>query len=436
VTLRNKIILYLLLIHLVWGAIAVFVFMADRAWLLAVEAFFLISIILGVLLIKAFFVPLQLIQTGAELIEERDFSCKFIPTGQPELDGLIRVYNRMIEELREERLKQTEQHFLLEKIVGGSPSGIIILDHDGKVSSINPSGERLLQVSAADLVGHPLSQLASPFAAELEALQSGESRIVPLEGSRRLRCARVQFFDQGFPRHFLIAEELTDELRISEKNAYEKIIRMMSHEVNNSVGAISSLLEACQLYAEQVRADDRDDFSNALVVARERAHRLNAFMRGFAEVVRLPAPELRPTDIEKLLQDLGALFGPELRKRNICLKWEGEQCLQPVAMDKNQMERVLVNLLKNSIEAISEHGTITILTGKRGQVPFVCIEDTGCGIPNDVRSLLFTPFFSTKSNGQGIGLTLAREILAQHHFRFSLESRPGGPTRFSIFFAG
>ncbi len=234
----------------------------------------------------------------------------------------------------------------------------------------------------------------------------------------------------------MILEELTEELRLSEKNAYEKIIRMMSHEVNNSVGAIGSLLEACQFYAEQVKADDREDFRNALVVARERADRLNGFMRGFAEVVRLPAPELRPTEIERLLQDLGSLFGPELRKRDICLKWEGEEHLDPIAMDKNQMERVLVNLLKNSIEAIGEHGTITIVTGKRGSAPFVCIEDTGCGIPTEVRNQLFTPFFSTKSDGQGIGLTLTREILAQHRFHFSLESRPGGPTRFSIYFPG
>ena len=104
----------------------------------------------------------------------------------------------------------------------------------------------------------------------------------------------------------------------------------------------------------------------------------------------------------------------------------------PVLLDKNQIEQAFVNIFKNSMEAIGEDGTITIKAAKNGTGALVIIEDTGCGIAPDVRASLFSPFFSTKTNGQGIGLTLIQEILLQHGFRFSLDSVPGGPTRFSI----
>jgi len=433
VSLRAKVIVYLVIIHLIWAALALFVFWHDRIWLLVVELFFAVSIVFGVLLIRAFFVPLQLIQTGAELISERDFTCTFVETGQAEMDQLIRVYNRMIEALREERLKLTEQHYLLRELIDASPAGIIILDFDGRVTDLNPSAERLVTQTAEQAIGKPLSALAS-LGSVLEVLRVGESRVLTIHGNRRIRCQKSQFFDHGFPRRFVLLEELTEELRLSEKRAYEKLIRMMSHEVNNSVGAISSLLESCQNYSSQIGADDREDFMDALTVARERAERLNAFMRRFADVVRLPLPERRPCDILALLEDLASLMTPELDKRSICVKWDVSVRPELLPMDKNQMEQVFLNVLKNAAEAIGEKGTITIRVQGPATGPVVAIEDTGPGITPDVHQNLFTPFFTTKAEGQGIGLTLVQEILTQHGFRFSLESATGGGARFSIWF--
>ena len=432
-SLRAKVIVYLVIIHLIWAALALFVFWHDRIWLLVVELFFAVSIVFGVLLIRAFFVPLQLIQTGAELISERDFTCTFVETGQAEMDQLIRVYNRMIEALREERLKLTEQHYLLRELIDASPAGIIILDFDGRVTDLNPSAERLVTQTAEQAIGKPLSALAS-LGSVLEVLRVGESRVLTIHGNRRIRCQKSQFFDHGFPRRFVLLEELTEELRLSEKRAYEKLIRMMSHEVNNSVGAISSLLESCQNYSSQIGADDREDFMDALTVARERAERLNAFMRRFADVVRLPLPERRPCDILALLEDLASLMTPELDKRSICVEWDVSVRPELLPMDKNQMEQVFLNVLKNAAEAIGEKGTITIRVQGPATGPVVAIEDTGPGITPDVHQNLFTPFFTTKAEGQGIGLTLVQEILTQHGFRFSLESATGGGARFSIWF--
>jgi two-component system, NtrC family, nitrogen regulation sensor histidine kinase NtrY len=431
-TLRTKIITYLVVIHLVWAGMAVFVFFDNRIWLLLVELFFVLSVVLGVLLIRAFFVPLDLIRTGAELMNDRDFTCKFLETGQAEMDQLVRVYNRMIDALREERLKATEQHFFLHEVVTASPSGIVILDYDGRISQLNPAAERLLQQGGAEARGKELPELGEPFGRPLAGLEVGQASVIPFHGNRRVKCQKSQFFDRGFGRQFVLLEELTEELRQSEKRAYEKLIRMMSHEVNNSVGAVSSLLESCLNYAPQISEADRSDFSQALTVARDRARHLNGFMRRFADVVRVPSPDLRPCDLRSLLDDLASLFTAEFRRRRICLEWDVAPETEPVWIDKNQLEQVFINILKNSLEAIGEDGKITICLGKNGPGPFVAIEDSGPGISDEIRQNLFTPFFSTKPDGQGIGLTLIQEILLHHGFPFSLEAAEGGPTRFTI----
>ena len=109
--------------------------------------------------------------------------------------------------------------------------------------------------------------------------------------------------------------------------------------------------------------------------------------------------------------------------------------LPAVALDRIQMEQVFVNVVKNALEAIGREGTVTFRLGLRGARPFVTVEDTGPGLPPEVRANLFAPFFTTKDNGQGLGLTLVREILDQHRFDYALEGPPGGPTQFTIVFA-
>src|SRR5215216_8205799 len=158
-SLRAKIIAYLVLIHAVLAVISFLVLRENRLWLLAVEGLFVLSIILGVMLVRAFFVPLELIRTGAELIGERDFTSQFREVGQPEMDALVRIYNQMIDRLREERLKQQEQHYFLDRILTASPAGIVTLDFDGRVDSVNPAVERLLQESSEQAKGRGLPEL-------------------------------------------------------------------------------------------------------------------------------------------------------------------------------------------------------------------------------------------------------------------------------------
>lgn len=260
------------------------------------------------------------------------------------MDRLIQVYNQMADRLREERIRLQEQNCFLEKIVQTSPTGILILDFDGAVSTANPAAATLLASSIEGLRGKRLTEMCTPLAEALNRLETGESRIL------------------------------------------------------------------------------------------SRSDQLNRFMAGFAEVARLPAPRRSPCDIRKILQETVLCMSGEAQKKGISWQWEAVEPYPMVALDRIQMEQVFINLLKNAIEAIEHDGIITLRIGAPSPRLPVTVEDNGCGMTAETQANLFVPFFSTKTHGQGIGLTMVKEILLQHGFDFSLESQPGGPTRFTIFF--
>jgi signal transduction histidine kinase len=229
-----------------------------------------------------------------------------------------------------------------------------------------------------------------------------------------------------------MAQELTAELYATEKAAYEKLIRMTTHEVNNSVAAVRSLLESMGTYAPQLVADDRADFRKGIHVAVTRLDHLDGFMRGFADVVRLPAPALRPCILKELVDDILILMEPQLAARRIEARWIEVADAGPSLLDRNQIEQVLLNVVKNAMEAIGEDGRIALaLRPQRGRLTLE-IADSGPGLPDAVRSRLFTPFFSTKRDGRGLGLTVVREILTQHRFEFDLENADGGGALFRL----
>lgn len=433
-SLRAKFILYLFLIHLVFALTAGAALHDHRLWLLALEAFFIISFTVGTIFIKAMFAPLDLIISGTKLIEDADFTTSFSKVGQPEMDRLIDLYNGMIERLRNERVAQEERQFFLHTLITAIPSGIIILDYDGKVAQMNPGAERLLETPLPELLGKTPGALQVPFGEYISRLAPESSVVIPFRGNRLLRCSMSSFIDRGFHRNFILIEELTEEIRHSEKSAYEKLIRMLSHEVNNSVGAVSSLLNSCLRYTAQIGEKDRTDAENALAISIRRLASLNEFMRGYADIVRIPDPSVRVQDIIQTARSCAELFQVECAQKEIAWVWNIPEHYPMIRFDRIQMEQVFVNIFKNAVEAIGSRGRVTVRLQRRNNKYFLEVEDTGKGIPDDVRMNLFTPFFTTKENGRGIGLTIVREILTRHGFEFGLDGAPNGPTQFSIIF--
>jgi signal transduction histidine kinase len=301
------------------------------------------------------------------------------------------------------------------------------------VSAVNPAAARLLQAPPAAVEGRTLADLRAPLAEALDRTAPGDTCAVTLSNGGRVRGQCATFVERGHPRRFYLVEELTEELRQTEKSAYEKLIRQMSHEVNNTVGATRSLLQSSLAYGEGMPAPRQADMQEALGIAGDRLERLNTFMRGFADVVRMPQPVKRPTDVLRLLDACVRLVRAQTDASRIAWRWEPEGGLGIVDMDEAQMEQALINILKNAVEALpADGGSVTVRAGSSAGGGYVEVEDSGPGISDDARPHLFTPFFTTKQNGQGIGLTMVQEILRRHGFGYTLDGPPGGPTRFRI----
>ncbi len=433
-TLHRWFVAYLVLIHLIFAALAVYLLRASPTWLIIAEVVFVLSLLAGLVLLRRLIASASFLPEAEQLLQDGDFMTRFREFGQPETDRFVRLYNRLSANLRDERVRLQEQQQFLSQVLEVTPLGILLLDFDRRVAYVNPSGERLLQQPASLLLGRPLDDLGGPLAESLQGLRVNQSAVIPLWGGRRVRCQHGSFVDRGFPRSFMVLEELTEELRQFEKAAYGKLIRQMSHEVNNTVAASNSLLTSCLTYAPALPAEHRADFETALRVAIARTDQLNAFMRSFADVIRLPPPHLEPHDLREVLEGIARLIKTACDARSVEWRWVVESSPGLVRMDRAQMEQVLLNIATNALEAIGQHGTITVRLTRRDGRPAVVIEDSGPGLSAEARQNVFTPFFSTKEHGQGIGLTLVQEILSQHRFQYSLDSPPGGPTQFTIVF--
>lgn len=420
---QTRYLLYILAVHAVVVALIFMLLREEKVWFIAAEVGVMLSLAAAIWFFRQFREPSEFIASGIEAIRDQDFTVKFVPTGNEAVDELIRVYNLMIDQLRHERTRQREQQFFLENLVEAAPIAILIFDFDGRISAANPAARTLLDRKLADLLGQLPEETSHPLLHEFAALESGEARTVKINGVETFKLRRSHFMDRGFARSFVLIEELTREILESEKAAYGKVIRMMAHEVNNSIGAVNSILDVSQAYVEV------PDVQHALRVAHERNQRLGTFMRRFADVVRLPAPNLQPTNVGKLARDVTQLVQPMAEARGVRLRFEtSDEVIRRV--DVEQFEQVLVNVLKNALEACLPGQTVeTVLTPEA-----LIVRDNGQPIPDDVAVNLFNPFFSTKADGQGIGLTLTREILLNHGFPFSLKTGPDGWTAFVIQF--
>ena len=435
--IRTKFIVFIAITHIIVIGLSFYIFKENKLLFILSEVVILISLFIAWQLYNDLIAPLRLLLTGVNAIRDKDFNVKFLKVGKYEMDILIEVYNTMVDQLRHERTQQEQQHYFLEKLVQTSPTGILILDFDEKIANINPKVCEILGLQAKDLIGQSIKDLTHPLFQTITSLKTGEGRTISLSGIQTYKCQKSHFIDRGFPRYFVMIEELTVEILNAEKKAYGKVIRMMAHEVNNSIGSVNSILDT----TIQLQNNDTD-IINALEVAIRRNDHLNHFMRNFADMVRLPEPRQEKIDLNDLLKNAIRLM--EFKASKINIRFETALTETPVLIsaDLHQIEQVVINIIKNAIESIEQknhkysssftQGIIKIQTSHHPKQ--LLIEDNGLGISAEVEQQLFSPFFTTKDNGQGIGLTLIREILVNHHFQYSLKTKEENATVFQIKF--
>jgi len=415
--LKVKYILFIAVLLSICLVLSYLIFEAHKIAFILSELLIIGCALVAVQLYKQLIQPISNLQQGITAIKDQDFNVKFRPTGQPEVDELVEVYNRMIDALRIERTAQQEQHFFLEKLIQTSPTAIIIMDFDGDLKQINPKAAEILKAAPA-------------LEAELRHVDTGVPKIIRVDGLRSYKIQKSKFIDRGFERRFIMMEEVTAEIFEAEKNVYSKVIRMMAHEVNNTVGPVNSIIASALSFKALWSSNDAELLQQALQVAIDRNQNLNHFMRNFADLVKLPPANKHQIDVLKLLKSVVALmqFTAQERQVEFILETGEEPFL--IHADAQQLEQAIINILKNAVESIGHNGCIKLVLERTvGQLKII---DNGAGIKEQDRDLLFSPFYSTKTDGQGIGLTLVREIFLNHGFSFSLKTIKPGETVFNI----
>ena len=398
--------------------------------------FYLTELLVAIIIAYLFFFyrkvinPIRVIGNGLKLLKEQDFSSRLRHVNQKDADRIVDVFNRMITQLKDERLHVRETNQFLDLLINASPLGVVILDLDGHFSSMNPAAEKFLEISISETKGKKISEIGSPLSDNLSSLGKDSSSTFQLNDSHIYRCSRLSFIDRGYAHPFYLIESLTEEVMNAEKKAYEKVIRMIAHEVNNTTAGVTSTLDSlCDMLKDTPDSTDIRDVMSACI---ERCYSMSNFITRFADVVKIPQPQLMVNDLNQLADNCIQTMETKCAENNIRIHKNFAEGQVLVNVDSELIEQVIVNIIKNATESIGQDGDIYCKTSSSPTI--LEIADTGEGISEDTQKKLFSPFFSTKPNGQGIGLIFIREVLIKHNCRFSLKTYADGITRFRIEF--
>ena len=429
--LKSLFFILAFLLAVVW-AVLLFIATKENGWrFYLIEGLITLSLVYLVYFYRNVIKPLNSIAGGMDLLRAQDFSSRLAPVGQREADRIVQVFNRMMDQLKEERLRLREQNHFLDLLISVSPMGVMILTLDEKISMTNKAALEFMDEGPEEnLIGKGMDELNGTLAEELKRLPKGATETIRLSNSRIYRCSRLSFIDRGFYHPFYLIESLTADVMKAEKKAYEKVIRMIAHEVNNSVAGIASTLDTVNDALQTI--DDTEDLQEVMKVCIERSFSMSRFITNFADVVKIPEPQLEEVSLNDRVFACKRFMENVCQSRDIDLQMNLCEENPTVSIDTSLFEQVLINIIKNAAESIGEKGCITIRTSAS---PLMLeIGDTGQGISKETETMLFTPFFSTKPNGQGIGLIFIREVLMKHNCNFSLRTYPDGITRFRICF--
>ena len=387
-----------------------------------------VGIFATLIIFRGTYLPQSAVTRGMELIQSQDYNNRLVNVGEPSSDRIINLFNSLIDKLRAERLQNLEQESLLNLLIEASPMGVLMLDFDKRISMVNRSFLKIFGLSdLEEVAGKKLQELSHELVTSLMKVPLGKSQIIRKNNFKIYRIYHLNFLQEGFKREFYLLESLTDEIMKAEKAAYEKVIRTISHEVNNTMTGVRSVLE--------IIGENTNDTEIKKVVGScdQRCENMGNFIREYAEVVKLPTPIIKPIDLQQeieLMLPFLQLLVPD--KINLIFHHKPDSFI--IDGDSVLLQQVMLNIVKNAIESIEGEGFIKFNVYRENNRTALIISNNGSPIDRDMSEHLFTPFFTTKPNGKGIGLTLVREVLTNHGADYSLYTASDGITRFVIKF--
>jgi two-component system nitrogen regulation sensor histidine kinase NtrY len=366
--------------------------------------------------------PLQTLSNLLAALREEDFSFRFRARGRGDALGEVGVeVNALADTLRQQRLGALEASALLRTVMEEIDVAVFAFDGDDRLRLANRAAERLM--------ARPEEQLAGRRAEELglrEALEGEPRSILEITfpgASGRWEVRRGIFRQGGLPHQLLVLADVTRALREEERLAWQRLIRVLGHELNNSLAPIRSIADSLAQQLGRPRAADwEEDARQGLRVIGARAEALGRFTEGYSRLARLPPPRLAAVPLEPLLRRVAGL-----ETRKVVEVRPGPDLT--LSADPDQIEQLLINLVRNAADAALETGGAVRLSWRGIEGPEraaeILVEDEGPGLPRSAN--LFVPFFTTKPQGTGIGLVLSRQIAEAHGGSLALEERVPGP---------
>jgi len=378
---------------------------------------------LGVRVSKPWSLVLEAVSSGIGSLRDRDFSVSIAPRGGAELARLVTAYNSLGDVLRRERLDIYQRELLLDTVLQTTPLALTLTNAGGRIVYGNIAARQLLR-GGRKLEGLALAELLEESPAALrEALQGDGDTLFTMEvgGEPEVyHLSRRGFVLNGQPHELVLLKQLTRELAAQEVIVWKKVIRVIAHELNNSLAPIRSLAHSGSLLA--VGAESAA-LERVFATIGERASHLATFIEGYAKFAKLPKPRPAPVAWPQFLARIAAAQP---------FRIEGPLPQREATFDVGQLEQVMINLLKNAAESGSPPEAVTVGVHPRAPGFVIEVADRGTGLSEQVLSDALLPFFSTKPAGTGLGLTLCREIVEAHGGRITLANRPGGGAVVSI----
>ncbi|MBK6436184.1 MAG: hypothetical protein IPF83_10155 [Rhodanobacteraceae bacterium] len=402
----------------------VFVASARTHWVMLMGAALMVSLLLATRLRARVVFPLYTLSNLLEALREGDYSLRGSRARRGDAVGeVIWEVNALSQTLREQRLRVEEAMALLSKVVSEIDIAVFAFDANQQLRLINPNGARLLGLHPRDAEGRTAEALGLLDCLAVEGARTLRRSFPGGEG--RFDIRRSTFREGGLPHELVVVSDLSRALREEERQAWQRLIRVLGHELNNSLAPIKSMAGTLRAVTarDPLPEDWRDDLATGLNLIGDRAEALTRFMLGYTTLARLPPPAKRATDIATLLTRVVSL---QQAVRVIGDAVDVHAAI--VDIDPDQIEQALINLLKNAAEAMHHVGDIRLVAridqgGANGGRDLLVIEviDQGPGLA--ATDNLFVPFFTTKPDGSGIGLVLARQIAEGHGGGLTLENR-------------
>lgn len=363
---------------------------------------------------------------------------------------LYSLFDRVNQKIQHLKIENTQRSLYLQYLVENAGIGIISFKSGGEIDILNPSARILLNIPASKNI-RQLADLDHDMVNQFSQWLPGRQHLVQLKVNDELLPLSVrvgEFIIKGDTIRLLTFQNIKYELEENELVSWQKLIRTLTHEIMNSVGPISSSIRTIKSFFEGsqdlsgrqnilLTEETISDTVRGLDIIDERAQGMMEFVDKFRSLTIMPVLHPAEIKVSDLLQGISILFASETNNRRISLSVRVDPESLIVAVDKQLIEQVLINLVMNSIQALeNQKNKQIVLTGFNNYAGRVSIQvtDTGCGIGDEIRDKVFVPFFTTREKGSGIGLSLSRQIMRMHKGLISFRSIPGKETVFSLVF--